>query len=242
MFETLEKLMRRAANSVGIDIHRFDSTRSLHGRLTSMLKSNGVTLVLDVGANTGQFARSVRRAGYTGQIVSFEPLHQEHAALSRQTSSDDRWIAAPRMAIGQEPGTAEIYVSSNSFSSSLLEVLPQHIRAAPASVTQSRQEIEIATLDSAARQYIADNDNVFIKIDTQGYEDRVLSGAPLVLDRASGVHVELSLVPLYQDQELFGVLTGRLQSLGFEIWAIWPGIHDPQSGRMLQVDVTFFRQ
>jgi len=69
----------------------------------------------------------------------------------------------------------------------------------------------------------------------------VLDGAAEVLSRVVGLQLELSLVPLYGGQKLMPELAGRVTSLGFELWEISPAFIDPRSGRLLQVDATFFR-
>src|SRR5271163_4949912 len=82
----------------------------------------GARTMLDVGANSGQFARELRREGYAGTIVSFEPLSQAHADLARAASRDSHWTVMPRMALGDAAGRAAINVSRNLASSSLLAV------------------------------------------------------------------------------------------------------------------------
>lgn len=57
------------------------STPAAHSCLRSMLRLHQIDLVLDVGANRGQFARLVRRLGYAGEIVSFEPLSKYRSEL-----------------------------------------------------------------------------------------------------------------------------------------------------------------
>jgi hypothetical protein len=49
------------------------------------------------------------------------------------------------------------------------------------------------------------------------------------------------MVPLYRQQALYGELVERMRGLGFTVWAIWPALFDPDSGRMIQADATFFR-
>ncbi|RYZ73854.1 MAG: FkbM family methyltransferase [Lysobacteraceae bacterium] len=237
----IEKMIRRTANLVGVDIHRHRPEATQLGRLSSMLSHHGVDLVFDVGANSGQFASALRTSGYGGRIVSFEPLSSAHADLVRHSRDDPDWDPAPRTAIGDRAGELVINVSANSVSSSALGMLDSHSSAAPESAYRYDETAPVTTLDAIAEHYLRPGSTPFLKIDTQGYEDRVLDGATALLSRSRGLQLELSFVPLYAEQKLFGELSARLLALGFSIWAIWPGLCDPASGRMLQVDVTFFR-
>ncbi len=239
--ERFEFFVRRSANRLGWDLHRYRVNDTLHGQLSTMLKHHGVDIVLDVGANTGQFAGAMRRAGYEGRIVSFEPLSGANKQLLAESRKDSAWFVADRAAIGSSVGQAHIHVAKNSFSSSLLDMLPSHRDAAPDSEYVDQETVPVVPLDTAAASYLADSDRPMIKIDTQGYESQVLDGASGILERASGVHLELSFVPLYAGQPIYTELVDRLESQGFSMWGVWPGIHDPASGRMLQFDATFFR-
>jgi len=239
--EEIEHLIRQMANKVGVDIHRHRPAESLPGRLSTMLNYHKVDVVLDVGANVGQFAMAIRKTGFEGRIVSFEPLQDAHAQLSLACRQDPRWEAAPKVAIGAQESEVEINVAGNSFSSSVLPMLEDHVKAAPDSVCVDVERVPQAPLDIAARSYVRERDVTFIKIDTQGYEGFVLDGATEVLSNAVGLHVEVSFVPLYVGQPLFDDIVDRIRAAGFCLWGIWNGIHDPESGRMLQVDATFFR-
>lgn len=241
MLDRLEQLIRRSANRFGIDVHRHRPTESLHARLAAMLAYHGVDALLDVGANVGQFAGEIRRAGYGGRIISFEPLAEAHEGLLNASDGDTQWQVAPRAAIGSADGEIEINVSANSFSSSVLEVLPAHLDAAPDSAYVSKETVPLSRLDTVAPELLAASDQPFIKIDTQGYEAQVLDGAAGLLKRAVGLHFELSFVPLYEGQPLYEEMMERMRSAGFSVWGVWSGIHDPKSGRMLQFDATFFR-
>lgn len=238
---TLENFIRHTANRCGIDITRYRPTASESGRLATMLRCQGVNLVVDVGANTGQFASSLRRAGYLGRLFSFEPLTEAYERLLSASKNDANWHIAPRMAIGEAEGEVEIHVSGNSVSSSILKMLESHSKSAPDSRFVASERVRLATLDSVLHNELGSNVIPFLKIDTQGYEEKVLNGAEELLTKVRGVQLEMSLVPLYEGQQLFEPLTQRLQSLGFAIWAIWPGFCDHNSGRMLQVDAVFFR-
>lgn len=238
---SFESMLRHGANRFGIDIRRYRPEATETGRLATMLGHHGVNLVLDVGANVGQFAGSLRRAGYTGRIMSFEPLAQAHGSLRASARRDSQWTVAPRMAIGDHAGQIEIHVSGNSVSSSVLDMLESHATSAPASKYVASERVTISTLDAVVAGELGPGVAPFLKIDTQGYEDKVLDGATQVLQKVRGLQLELSFLPLYEGQQLFDSLIERLRSLGFSPWGIWPGFCDPNSGRMLQVDVVLFR-
>jgi len=240
-YSGFESLIRQTANRFGIDIQRHRPETSDMGRLSLMLTYQKIDLVFDVGANTGQFAKSLRAAGYARRLVSFEPLSTAYAQLRQASRNDAQWEIAPRTAIGDHEGEIEMHIAGNSVSSSVLDMLDSHTSAAPGSAYVGTERAPLSRLDAIALDYIKPGVTPFIKIDTQGYEDRVLDGASELLTRTRGLQLELSFVPLYEGQKLFDELVERLRKLGFTIWAIRPGFCDPHSGRMLQVDATFFR-
>ncbi len=120
-------------------------------------------------------------------------------------------------------------------------MLDLHTGAAPTSATVRTEQVPLVRLDDAAAPYCQPHDRLFLKIDTQGYEWQVLQGAPHLLSLAIGVQLELSLVPLYQDQMLMPTLMEFLTARGFQLWGLTPGFTDPRTGQMLQVDGVFFR-
>lgn len=237
-----EALTRDLANKWGLDLQRYRPEASQLGRLATMLAHQEIGLVVDVGANTGQFSQALRKAGYTGPILSIEPMSKAHAELVNVSRHDPQWTIAPPMALGDADGEADVHIAGNSVSSSLLPMLDAHEKAAPASAYVGSEKVAVRRLDRLVADHMGDTLlPLFVKIDTQGYEDKVLDGADGILKNVKSLQMELSLVELYAGQQLFGDLVGRMLREGFAIWAIWPGFCDPVSGRMLQVDVVFSR-
>ena len=117
-------------------------------RLTASLKEFDIDLVLDVGANVGQFASEIRQNGFAGQIVSFEPLGDAYAELQQACAHDSMWDAYPRCALGDHEGEVEINVAANSESSSILPMLELHRNAAPQSVYKGVEKVVLNTLDT----------------------------------------------------------------------------------------------
>ena len=210
-------------------------------QIVSSLRKFEIDLVLDVGANTGQFASEIRHCGYAGRIVSFEPLSQAHGQLLQSSAEDHLWDVYPRCALGDHHGEVEINIAGNSESSSILPMLEAHLSAAPESAYEGKEIATIKTLDAVAGQYLKDADAPFLKIDTQGFDWLVLDGARHTLPQIKGILVELSLVPLYGGQHLWREVIDRLEAEGFTLWAFTPAFSNQASGRSLQVDGIFYR-
>lgn len=210
-------------------------------QIVSLLQKKKIDLVLDIGANTGQFASDIRRCGYAGRIVSFEPLSQAHSELLKASEKDTKWDVYTRCALGDHAGEVEINVAGNSQSSSILPMLDAHRDAAPESAYQGKERVPLKTLDSVVGPYLMDAKAAFLKIDTQGFEWQVLDGARDILPQIKGILIELSLVPLYEGQHLWREMISRLEAAGFTLWAFTPVFSDTATGRLLQVDGMFFR-
>jgi len=238
---TVVSTVKAAARAFGVKVERYSLASSPELRLTRMLARHAVDLVIDVGASTGGYGRSLRIAGYEGRILSFEPLCSAHATLLGQSASDSGWAVAPPVALGAHAGQSSMNVALNSDSSSLLEMLDSHATAAPDSRYVATEEVVVARLDQFHHPFIEKASRPFLKVDTQGYEDHVLIGAAGVLPRLAGIQVEMSLEPLYQGQMLWRDLMAMIEASGFQLWSIVPGFFDQQSGRLLQCDGIFFR-
>ena len=238
----LRTLIKNAVHKIGFDLHRLTPSSNPAFQLLKALNRFEVDLVLDVGANVGQFASELRSVGYKkGILVSFEPLSAAHTALSEAASSDPTWHVHPRSAIGDHDGEIVINIAGNSVSSSVLPMMESHSSAAEDSAYVGVESVPLRSLDSVAPAYLAKSRRPFLKIDTQGFEWQVLDGAVATLPKIHGILCELSLVPLYEGQRLWMDMIQRLESEGFTLWSIQKGFTDPRDGRTLQVDAIFFR-
>jgi FkbM family methyltransferase len=234
--------IKRSLHAAGVEVHRFSPEASPLARMTKSFRSFNIDLVIDIGANEGQFAQGIRAGGYAGRVVSVEPMLAAHERLVRESQGDAKWHVHPRCAVGCEVGEIELNIAGNSVSSSVLPMLAAHSNAAPESVYQRRETVPLSTLDLILPNYLQNSESPFLKIDTQGYEWQVLEGAKAVLPRVRGILMEISFLPLYEGQRLWRECVDRIQSEGFTLWALEPVFIDPANGRTLQMDALFFRE
>lgn len=237
----MKSFIKQMLHRVGFELRRFSVEQSENARFISMLRTHNVNLIFDVGANAGQFGVLLREIGFDGKIISFEPLSDARESLLNISRNDPMWQIALQTAIGEENGEIEIQIAGNSQSSSVLDMLDTHVRAAPDSKYIGKEKVALRTLDSIAPDYMDSNSIAFIKIDTQGYETQVMNGAKKLMSQIVGLQVEISLVPLYKGQCLFDEMLKKLKNDGFELWSISTVFSDPNTAQLLQVDATFFR-
>jgi FkbM family methyltransferase len=231
--------VRRVLNRAGVDVVPYRATRHPIARRKQLFSNRGIDCVLDVGANVGQYGQFLRRIGYTGEIRSFEPLESAFEHLREAAKSDPRWTAV-RSAVGDVSGRLTMNVSANTECSSFLPMLGAHLAAYPDAVYVSKEEVDVRTVDGIVAE-IAAPASIFLKVDAQGYERKILEGAARSLDRITGVQLELSLVALYEGEALMPEMINWLKERGLILMGIEPGSSDPQTGQLLQVDGLFFR-
>lgn len=239
---SMKSALQKVCNACGLEVRILKNSNSERQVLKDVLRLARIDTILDVGANSGQFAAIAFDAGFNGLLVSFEAQASVHAELERRAAGRGRsWIVAPRAALGSGSGKIEINISENSVSSSILPMKSVHLQAEPQSRYVAKETVDLVRLDGLAGPLVAQARNMMIKVDTQGYEKEVLEGATGILDRTAAIQLELSLVPLYDGAPSFVELTSYVQQLGYELFSIVPGFRDRHSGRLLQIDGFFVR-
>jgi FkbM family methyltransferase len=234
------KVIRSVLNPIGYDIVKYKTSWPAHIVLDH-LKMNNIQTVLDVGANTGQYSRGLRKAGYKGKIISFEPAGQAFQDLKMHAIHDKNWLTF-NYALGDTNGSTTIHISRHSPSSSILPMTPLHMDASPGSDYLSEEKIEVKTLDRIYDSLGISGENVFLKIDTQGYEKKVLLGALESMAMIKGIQLELSTHELYEGEEIYYSIFRFVEEKNFRLVRIIPGFAHKGTHEMLQFDALFFRR
>jgi FkbM family methyltransferase len=230
---------------LGVDFNKYHPPGSLptpvETRRIGLLAAHQIDVVLDVGANTGQYASGLRRFGYTGRIISFEPISSVYAQLLQRSAGDQNWECKP-FALGAEAMTTTINIAGNNAeSSSLLAMCDRHVAEAPEAAYVGREEIRIETLDGVRDSLLKPSDRIWLKLDVQGYEFSVLQGANGTLKNVYGLEAELSLVPLYEGGILMAEALERIGAMGFKLVNVEECFVDAQGLRTLQLNGIFER-
>lgn len=261
---SVKRLIRRVARGLGFDAARLGHYLLLmplaggageavgsgplerylfERRLSAVLQRLSVNCVLDVGANLGQYGLTLRRMGYSGHIVSFEPVRAAWEALQAVANRDPKWTAH-HLALGAANTRARMHVTTGMDFSSFLVPTAYSVQRFPASARVERvEEVEVRRLDDLLLSVAGhiDRPRFFLKMDTQGYDLQVFAGARGVVDRLLGLQSELAVVPLYEDIPTMLAELQVYQAAGFELSELVPVSRDPSSARVLEYDCLMLR-
>jgi len=188
-----------------------------------------IDTIIDIGANQGQFVEGIRSAKYLGKIISFEPLPIEHAIISKKSQKDKNWSIAPRMALGEKPGTVELKITKDTSLSSVNSTLDS-------SLLVRTENVRIESLDNAIKPYISSKSKLLLKIDVQGFEPQVLAGATKILKQAQALILEVGLIPLYENELPYLELLTWLRKKGFHAVYFSPVMKKQKLGEAYQLD------
>lgn len=235
MKAALKSLTRAALRTVGQTTVSIEQT--YEASRTTALRRLGIDLVIDVGANNGQYAEALRASGYNGRIFSLEPLPDAYRILAESRRGDPAWQGR-QAAAGPAPGTATINISANTVCSSLLqpsERLTQVMPSAQIVASTNVDVVRIDDLDLPAYKRTA------LKLDVQGFEKQAMLGAARTLGTVSLLEIELAIDTGYEGAYTLIEALPDISALGFEIISIGRGYADPATGRLVDADVLFER-
>lgn len=240
--EKIKLFVKRGFKKAGLEITKSNSNQNLYLDLASVAAKRNIDLILDIGANLGQFKTQIRSHGFKGKIISFEPLSGAHKILEKISKSDNLWTIYPRTAVGSFTGEIDINISKNLYSSSILKITEKHLSAESNANYIDAEKVNIYTLNDIYRK-LRNESNFLIKIDTQGYEWEVIEGASEIIkkDYCKGILCELSLDELYEGQKLWIEIVAFLEEKNFKLWSIYPGFSDKKNNKLLQLDALFLK-
>lgn len=232
-------LLRRLLRRSGFDLKRYGPLMDPNLQRQGVLESRGIDLVLDGGANGGQYGGRLRNHGYTGRILSMEPGADAFLRLLAASAGDPSWEAL-RCALGRAAGEATLKVTANSVSSSLQTALPR-MESVGGSEEVTRETVSITTAAALLEEHGADAQAPMLKLDVQGSELEALEGTGPSLDRFEVIEVELALTPLYAGQPEAHEMMAWLAARGLRPVGVAPNTIDPRTGDLLELDALFAR-
>jgi FkbM family methyltransferase len=204
--------------------------------IIDFIEDREINVVIDVGANVGQFGKSLRESGYRGRIISFEPIASAFQELSKAAQGDGDW-EANQCGLGAASGSAKLKVSELSVFSSILDSTSAGGLHDKRMAVDHIEEIPIRTLDEIASGI---QGKILLKVDTQGYERQVIEGGRQILPRLAGIMLELPIIHTYEGVWQFHEAVKFMDDAGFVPAQITPvGYHTVDKVSAVEFDCLF---
>jgi FkbM family methyltransferase len=217
----------------GLNIHLLKKLQSKY------FQSLNINTIYDVGANIGQSTMMLHLAFPKADIHVFEPLPECFSKLNKMFGNIPK-ISLNNIALGDEIGTISFEQNEFSASSSVLAMTKEHIENFSFTSDRSIINVPINTLDNYKPNHKAES-NLLIKIDVQGYEDRVIKGGEMTIGQAKVLIIETSFSQLYEGEALFSDIYNHIISLGFTYKGAFDQLKSPKTGEILQQDAIFVK-
>ena len=205
-----------------------------------ILRAARPDLVIDIGANKGQFSLAARRVLPAAHILAFEPLPGP-AERFRQLFMTDSAVQLHQVAIGPSAGAVVMNISRREDSSSLLPIGQLQSELFPGTRHLSTTEVQVRRLGDVIDGSILDEPQVFLKLDVQGFELQCLEGCSDLLSKCDDIYVEASFVELYEGQAMASDVIRYLDGHGFVLRGV-QNLSYSQAGESVQADFWFRRR
>ena len=237
---TAKDFLKRLLLSFGLDVKL--ATPSTRKRLV-FLRDYGINTVFDVGANTGQFASEIKASLPDAWVYSFEPLEDAYQKLCVCPAAGYGKFKAFNVALGDVDHEQIFFRNAFTPSSSLLPETKLQTETFPHTRNTSTLLVKVRRLDSMISEETFPEmaRGLMLKLDVQGYEDRVLKGATNLLQSTKAVVCEVGFWKFYDTQCFFSDIYEILRSSGFEYMGSLANYLDRNNGIPLQEDVLFVR-
>ncbi|NIO20273.1 MAG: FkbM family methyltransferase, partial [Candidatus Aenigmarchaeota archaeon] len=210
-----KRLIQKMFNLVGYNIVRIskDPTHSLLG-----IRDLSIKTIVDVGSNRGQFVRHISSLFPEAHIYCFEPLPGPYRELKQWVEKErSQKIKTFNIALGDREGTSEILTHiEHTPSSSFLRTTRVCENLYPFTQKKACIPVNLTTLDKWIKTLPGPpTPEILIKLDVQGYEERVIRGGQKTFSDAKACMVEVCLDHLYEDQSTFKDISLLLYDLGY---------------------------
>jgi len=202
-----------------------------------------IDCVLDVGANMGQYGSELRRAGYRGRLLSFEPVPEPVARLRQAAAGDPAWTVHP-IALGRQDGTAELHIARHDVFTSFREPAAFAAQRFNEAVEIARRErVPVRRLEGVLDELLGGGaaPRCFLKMDTQGYDLEVFAGLGRWAKAIVGLQSEVAAIPLYTGTPRMAEAIARYESAGFELTGLFPVSRDESTWRVIEFDCVMVR-
>jgi len=202
MIKFLKKILKKTLKLFNLEIRKLDpqlEQLTFDELYKKILK--GKIIIFDVGANKGQSIDRFKKVFKDNIIHSFEPILFEFSNLQKKYLHEKN-IFLNNLALGHQQEEKEFFVNKYTGSSSFLKTLDntswiklrkKQLNINSDNFLREKQKISVQTIDKYCHEKKINNIDI-LKIDTQGYEDKVIEGSKGMINNNEIKFIEFEII------------------------------------------------
>ncbi|HEX7845290.1 MAG TPA: FkbM family methyltransferase [Chitinophagaceae bacterium] len=198
-----------------------------------------IQTIIDIGSNEGQFIKKINEVLPGRKIFAFEPIPYCYNKMVEAIKNID--VTAFNVGLSDAEGSMTINISNNLVSSSFLEMKDLHKTSFPESSYVNQENVSVKKLDDILAKYELKK-NILVKLDVQGYEEKVIAGGKKIFEETAAVIVESTFEPFYESQWLFDDIYNHFTNAGFKFMGFTDQENSQKTGIPLFADSIFIRK
>jgi FkbM family methyltransferase len=194
-------------------------------------------VVYDIGASTGVVSGCLAKMPSVAAVHAFEPIPGQFRRLQANMAPYAQ-VRCHQVALGDGNCIRPIKVMDNALdASSFLTMADLHWQEFSGSFAYHEELVPMVRLDDYVQEKKLPAPD-FVKIDVQGFEDKVLAGGGHTIRQAGYCLLEISFRPLYEGSPVFDDIYRQMRELGFRLSGI-VDVAKGKSGAQLYIDGIF---
>ena len=233
------KIIIKIIHNLGFDIVRIqnDYDNPFEG-----LTRFPIRTIIDIGANRGQFAKKALQAFPNAYLYCFEPLKAPFEELKKWASEQNNRVTVFNLALGDSEGITKMFLlSEHNDSSSFLKSTVLAEALWPFMKKQELVSVKLTSLDKVVSNLSKPfSPEILIKIDVEGYEDRVIQGGKKILAKTKACILEISLDFLHENQPSFKKIFSLMDELKFHYIGNLNQVY-AKDGHIVCIDALFLK-
>jgi FkbM family methyltransferase len=207
-------------------------------------------IIFDVGANKGQSIRRFKNIFPKSIIHAFEPIKEEFVKLQDEFKND-KSIFLNNFALGETISLKKFNIMASTGHSSFYKINPNtewlKIRSKEFGSDEKKYEKEVVEVKVDTMNNYCNKKNIsfihILKLDTQGYEEKILAGASEIIPKIKLIETELMFDDVYEKRLNFYDIEKHIIKHNFRLIAIEPlNFSNLLEGYMFCVDAIYFNE
>ncbi len=214
------------------DLNRFSAIEESLASLAA--RGYAPRLIVDGGANVGDFTRAASAIFPSARIAMIEPQPACQQALTR-LAADPRYTLHA-VALGRTAGTLKLAIDPDAVSTGA-HIAPEY----EGQSSENLVEIPVATLDAVLGEDLPASDRTLLKLDLQGWEMEAFLGAEASLPAIEVILTEVSFYKQAYEPDIEDLIA-HLYARGFALHDVAAITCRPRDNRAKQGDFLFVRR